>query len=188
MTATEATVNPAIERLMHLPEDEFRDIVDADLRRRARRDDAEALRSPELVDRWFAALTAMAKSVEGQLAAREEDFRSRTAAVKAEMGLAVNDEQVADLRVKLHMMQADYSRGRSGTLRFKSGLEEWIIEARYLRDNQRGRMYDSIVAEERNHALARVRELEAAIQEHRDNFGPDDDVTPEDEKLWQVLR
>jgi hypothetical protein len=68
------------ETLAALDEREFRFVVDADLRRNARstyirRQDvppwiSDALRSPQLIDRWVAALRAMLASVDGQLAHR----------------------------------------------------------------------------------------------------------------------
>lgn len=198
------TTNPdRVEALQRLSDHAFRAIVDADLRRQASEEDAAALRTPELADRWFTALARMAKSVEGQLAAREEDHRgARAQYEKARLraggpvrcdscgrsGADPEDPALRQVEERWLKTCEDYSRTRSKSLRFKSGLEEWLLEARSVRDTARDALYVSVVTEERNRALARVQELEAAIHKHEANVYDPDDPADDDLELWRVLR
>src|SRR4051794_39656358 len=90
VTASPAqTLESTIARLSALPERQFRQVVDRDLRRREDEGvdefESAALRSPTLVDRWLTALLAASKSVEGQLAAKDCDFE----ADKAQFGRTI---------------------------------------------------------------------------------------------------
>lgn len=212
MTAT-PTLESMILSLSALPEVDFRRVVDRDLRARENREgnreegqrtdqtsalESAALRSPALVDRWLTALLAASKSVEGQLSARKMDYDATKAGLKRKIvnleykerteGLTPEeDEELRDTRDRLLAALERYSKSRSGTLRFKSGLDEWIIEARSLRDGLRDRLYDTVVVEERNRFAQRIRVLEEGIRAHRDSYPDDDDPSDFDEDLWALV-
>lgn len=206
------TLEATIDRMARLPEREFRQIVDRDLRRRENEADevdadavmlreleSQALRSPALVDRWLTALLAASKSVEGQLSARKMDYDATKSRLlrtierlefqQSHGGLNQQEEErLREARDKMREAKERYSKSRSGTLRFKSGLDEWVIEARNLRDSTRDRLYDTVVVHERNRFAARAQLLEEAIQRHRDAFPEEDDPTDADEELWSLVR
>jgi hypothetical protein len=207
-TAPDApTLESTIKRMAALPERQFRAIVDRDLRRREAEADGDtpldeiesrALRSAALVDRWLTALLAASKSVEGQLSARKMDYDATKAQLRRQIerlehkethgGLTdQEDAELREARDKMLAAKERYSRSRSGTLRFKSGLDEWIVEARGIRDGFRDRLYDTVVVEERNRLAQRVRVLEDGIRVHRDTFPDDDEPTDADEELWALI-
>jgi hypothetical protein len=78
---------------------------------------------------------------------------------------------------------------KAGALRFKTGLEERLGEARrVLRDldDPLVNVADRVV-EERNRALVRVALLEDAVRRHRDGFPSDDDPSDADVELWKTV-
>ena len=164
----------ASDVLLGMSDDEFRAFVDRDLRKDSREqmDPAyrEALRSPEVVERWLSFLIRMSKSVEGTLASRHEDHEAQKAALRASPG---------DKHIRLLSLSADYHKRRGSTLRFKAGLDEWIIEARTTRDSYRDDAFG---------VLSRVVQLEAAIASHR-STSEDEGLEPEpnDLELWAIL-
>lgn len=206
VTETAQSLEDTIVRLSRLPERKFRQIVDRDLRRREFEDELDtqdalesaALRSSALVDRWLTALLAASKSVEGQLAAKDCDYEAdkaqatrtvlRLEALAKKRPLTEKEEaELAGTRDRLLASRQRHFKSRSGTLRFKSGLDEWIIEARGVRDSFRDRLYDTVVVEERNRYAEQLRALKEAIRAHRDSFPPEDDPSEADEKLWQLV-
>lgn len=202
------TLEEVIARLSRLPETQFRQVVDRDLRRREDEErgvrtelnelESAALRSPALVDRWLTALLVASKSVEGQLSARKSDYEATKARLlrtirrledKGTAGpLSTADEQkLREARDQLSQAKERYAKTRSGTLRFKAGLDEWVIEARGMRDGLRDRLFDTVVTEERNRLAERNRVLECAIRAHRDAFPSEDDPSEADEELWSLV-
>lgn len=194
-------VESMIRRLAVMDDRGFRQEVDADLRRPGARDNRReyeirraALRSPELVDRWNTTLMTMSKSVEGQLASKQEDHEAAKAELRQRIALLAKDPSRADelfqARQEWEQIKKDYATARAQMLRFKTGLDEWVIEARALRDASRATMYDSVVAEERNYYAAQVQMLRAAIDAHRTEILEDEDYEPSsaDERLWACLR
>jgi chromosome segregation ATPase len=165
------------QKIAALSDDDFRSLVDRDLRREDTQEEAQALRSPDLVHRWYTILVAMSKSVDGQLAAKRYDYEAQKAQlrgqfVSAESALAEAklhrdtprvhgaQDRIRELRQDWALMTERYARSRAATLRFKSGLEETLVEARLFRDQIRDVLYESVVTEERNQLARRVRELE----------------------------
>lgn len=74
-----------IERLQHLPADEFTDIVRADIRSQNPAEERIALRHPHLRTRWRWTLRSLLSEVNQQLAGRTtDDFHSRTWRSRAE--------------------------------------------------------------------------------------------------------
>lgn len=192
-------VDTMIRRLAAMDDRGFRQEVDADLRRPGRDDDKrlyetrrQALRSPELLDRWNTTLLTMSKSVEGQLASKQEDHEAAKAALRIQMAELERKHDAVKLheaKQKWEKLKQDYATARGNMLRFKTGLDEWVIEARALRDATRSAMYDSVVAEERNHYAAQVQRLRGAIESHRTQILEDEQYEPSsaDERLWSQL-
>lgn len=170
------------DAILQMDEDDFRELVDRDLRRKNTEEEAQALRSPALVDRWHSVLVAMSKSVDGQLSAKRQDFEAQKARLKKELLLCDSEtaeaREVKDqarlrasaaraqkLREEWAGLTERYSKERASTLRFKSGLDETLVESRLYRDRTRDRLYEHVVTEERNRYAERVRHLESALKQ-----------------------
>ena len=138
------------ELLAGVDDDAFKAAVDLDLRRRAPADVAAALRSPAVRDRWLTVMLAMHRKTEGTLAARRADWNSfmiescageerlvrERDRARGRRRRALNAE-LAELRRVRAARHAEYERQRAGSILFKTGLEEWLIEARALCDGTR---------------------------------------------------
>lgn len=196
--AADPRVGQAIRRLLSLGDRPFREEVDADLRASQGRDRTPeyqiryaALRSPEVVDRWFMTLQRASVSMAGQLASAHEQNEAAKAALRRRMKeaeLAGKHDLVDDLQIEWEELKEAYSTERAAKLRFKGGLDEWIVEARMLRDQARASMYDSIVADERNYYAAEALRYRTAIEAHRAEVTEfEDEPLEADEKLWEVL-
>lgn len=185
------------EQISAMNEEDFRELVDRDLRREDTQEEAEALRSPALVTRWYTVLVAMSKSVDGQLSAKRQDHdasqaRMRKEFVKAEEELAdaksAQDKAAIEtarkrqrkLREEWYVAAERYARARAATLRFKSGLDETLVEARLYRDRVTNKLYEAVVTQERNHYASRMRGLEDAIRDHAHQ-------KIEDADLWAMV-
>lgn len=172
--------------------DEFRQLVDREMRGRATDAEAAALRDPRVVNRWYTVLLAMKKSIEGQLAAKRQEFEAQRAQLR--QAFAQTEQALADAKLlgdestkekaeqRLRKLREEHgalvernAKGRTGMLRFQSGLEETLVDARRIRTEMLG---------DREQLAERVRLLEAAIMAHR---MVEDDPSPADEKLWTLL-
>lgn len=184
--AKPSTSSAAVEqrlsgKLGRAPTDDeiFREIVEEDLRRKSTPEQAAMLRSPEVVDRWFSTLLQMTKSVEGQLSARALDW------TRTKLQLESNSSA-------FEREQQNYLTWKAGIIRFKTGLDEYLVEARHLRDKLLGRNLENALLDELSVTRARVRTLEEAISQHRDTICSDpdaDDAHEEaDEALWDLIR
>lgn len=137
-------------KIASMSDAEFRALVDRDLRRASTKEEAAGLRDPAVVERWYLTLTAMKKSVEGQLGAKRAEFdgqkaRLRQAFVQAEQaqadakalgdqaGVAKAQNRIRKLREEWASVQERFARPRAATLRFQSGVDETLLEARSLR-------------------------------------------------------
>lgn len=171
MTMTESPAD-----LLALDEDAFQSLVEQDMRRP---DDGRvlraALRSPEVVDRTYATLLSMLKSVEGQLAARREDLEVLRAKCLARGPAGKREWDEANTK---------YAKTRAGSLRFKVGVEQSLMDVRRIRDNRRSALFED-EANERLHA--RVQVLENAIRKHRASFSAEDEPGEDDVELWAWL-
>lgn len=174
-------VESMADHLLDLPDDDFRDLVGEDTRGKfSGRTPAqakalsEALRSPEVMHRWYETLLSFQRSVETQLAAKGRDTKSRTATLRAQ-----GSEHNATI------IQAEHDRWAAGALRFKLGLEERILEARKLLPDEPSNPATEII----NNTLAsRVALLESAIRRHRDEFNyGEEDPSIADRELWSVI-
>lgn len=171
----------------------FRQLVDDDLRGRNDPVIRAALRSSENVDRWFSVLLSISKSVEGQLAARKADWETKRTRLLTDIQLLEGtDDRVAtnELKVQLQEEREKYTRWRAGIIRFKTGLDVWLAEARHLRDASRDGMYQRVTEDERIKLATRVHALEDGIRHHRDiilSDVSDDDHEDADEDLWGLI-
>jgi hypothetical protein len=194
------TKNVEPEDLAGLSEEQFRAVVDADLRRRVSPDGllsetAQALREPENVERWFATLDGIRLSVEGQLTATADEYdalRSDLEAtikrLEADGGSAARLQRLYD---EENTMRVDYLAKKAARERFLTGLKEHLARAESLRNEHRATRSDSLVAAERDRLRRRVERLERAIEGHRKAVLADlsEDEEPEryEESLWAVL-
>lgn len=177
-----------VANLLAMSDDEFREVVDRDLRRgrggqvaedaqgdtlRSLRSDGEDPDVTALAERWLRVLYAMSRSVEGQLAARRADYNAAKARNMAAVIEARNrNDDAAILRLEQEFLdyKAKYESARASTLRFKTGLDETTIRARWV-----GR--DSAIAF-----------LEDKIRKHRDEVLADnEEVSDADEELWEAV-
>lgn len=163
------------DSLLACSDAEFRDVVNRDLRKQTTPDESAALRSPEVVDRWYGYLIATSKNVDGQLSAARQDWRATKARLLIKLDNATTPEGKRSIRREWAESEERFAFTRVGILRFKSGLDEWIIHARTLR----------AAAEET--ATHRLRELEEAIADHQASFPKEDEPSFADEQLWKLL-
>jgi hypothetical protein len=166
----------------------FKDFVDRDIRGHTTQAEAEALRSPALAERWLTTLTMMQRSIEGQLAAKQEEFQAERARLRRERRRLTDPDQIDRTDDVLDRLQENHSRDRAKKLRFKTGLDEALVEARAVVDALRGHKYDSLVADERNYYAEQRRLLEEAIRLHQAQMLAEGIEPGEhDEKLWEAL-
>lgn len=156
------------EELLALPDEDFRTIVEDDLREPGPIRDV--LRGPQVIERLHSTMMSMLKSVEGQLAARSVDYDR----------VRLRNPQPHDFA----QQRDKYMKWRAGSLRFKVGLEQALIEIRYLRDPQ---LNNAALLWAIEQAQATNNRLLAAIRQHRDSFDPKDDPSDNDEALWAHL-
>lgn len=166
----------------------FKNFVDRDIRGHTTQAEAEALRSPESAEQWLATLTMMQRSIEGQLAAKHEEFQAERARLRREKRRLTDLDEIDRTADVLDRLQEAHSRDRAKKLRFKTGLDEALVEARAVVDALRGHKYDSLVADERNYYAEQRRLLEEAIRLHQEQMLAEG-IEPgdHDEKLWEVL-
>lgn len=167
--------------LLNMDDDRFREVVDRDLRRETPAATSDALRSPKVVDRWLAVLTSMMKNVENTLAFRTQDFEANRAQIQRQLARTdkrrrpdPNEPTAAQLKDKLLALREAHARSRAKTLRFKAGLEETLIEARYLWDRTHPDLV--LVKAERDAFEQRCNVLERAVREHRRQAIADEDL------------
>jgi hypothetical protein len=179
-----------------LTDDEFRALVDADLRSlapngvRLRKDLTETLRSPEHCSRWHSMLCRMEKSVDGQLAARDADYRANMARLEAEILRSTDEKTQTDLRRQQQDLRNKYQTGRAATLRFKTGLGDASLQAKFLREQQVAETFGGTVIAERDFLASRCRRLAAAIEAHRQAVTNDlggDEPDELDVRLWAAI-
>lgn len=197
------------DRLNELSFDEFKRLVERDVKGQlaAKEQGVPALlRDPEVVERWCAALSALLRSVEGQLSTQQADMRGRLEfhSRKAESAREALEELVirgdeskisqGRDRVRTHEQAAAQIRqtfweDRMRKLRFRSGVAEQYVEAKALRDQLDRWARLRMVTEERNAVIADLTSLRCAVSLHRsrvmdDSMTLDADVI--DDLLWEA--
>jgi hypothetical protein len=171
-----------VNELVALPDDKFRGVVDEAVRTSALTDEVtleqrrhvqELLKRPELADRTYLVLVAMKKNVEGQLAAKRTDNQRRRVRLQSKPDVLAREED-------------EYRRWRAGALRFKTGVEEFMVE---LRSKRVGNATEVALRGERNDLVFAYERLRKGILEHRDHVCSDtcDAGCPADERLWELV-
>lgn len=161
----------ATDDLMATPDEEFRVLV-AEALKVGNHDYSgpltpevvDALKSPEVVNRTYLTLIAMKKNVEGQLAAKRADYvreRSRL-------------HDGPNLRAK----EQEYHSWRAGALRFKSGVEEFMVSVRGKRERPDDNYY--LAYETLRQAILTHKSAVLLALEH-------DEDTDADEALWTTV-
>jgi hypothetical protein len=170
-------------KVAQLSEVDFRKLIDDDTRGKAPASLSRQLRSAECAPRWYEALLAMQNSVDGQLAAKSAESRAAQARLQARFEEALSSKQRREIRAEIARRKAADEQWRAGALRFKSGLEDKLIEARrVLRE-----LDDSSIVGARNRSMARVAILEDAIRRHHADFRAEDEPSDSDLALWAHL-
>lgn len=168
-----------IQELLNMSDDDFRAIVDQDLRSdKSASERTTALRDKAIIPRWLSVLQAMLVSIEGQLATGEADFEAMQMALQLGSG---------NVQEQLLSTGQRYYEKRARQLRFKSGVDAMLIQARYLQSRFAPEI--ALVTKERNQLVIRVHELETAIYKHRSDVLTHDQAGPlvYDQELWKQL-
>lgn len=151
------------EELLRLDAPSFKKVVERDSFNDLDGETATMLRSPLVIDRFVATLTAMHRDAESLLAARKADYQAKKAASLA---------QGRQARQGWLQEERKYHEQRAKTLRFKSLLEKDLIEAKRVQ----AELADT----------QRTSQLEEAIRRHRDTVDAED-ATDSDFELWSFL-
>ena len=171
-------VTPETDVLAGLSREDFQKVVDDDIRRVGTDEAHDALRSPAHILRWHDTLSAIIKSVEGQLASKNAD----SVADQMELRLAGKDQEAEQEAIH-------NQHWRGGAIRFKTGVEQNLFECRQLMREFEMSEY-SKAREERDRALSRIAVLEEAIRRHQKTVVKEiegDDITDADKELWEYL-
>lgn len=164
--------------------EEFAGVVDQEVRGRAPRDLAQALRSPEVADRWYQQLVTMKKSAEAQLAAKSADDKEQ----RITLTLVAREfpEKSKEMLRRADEVRAQYLKWRAGVLRFRSGVEERLAEASWRRRMSTS-LIPSALIDERNQLLSQVSALTAAIKAHKASMADLEEADEADEALWRTI-
>lgn len=165
--------------ITEMTDEEFRRLVDDDVRFDSQpqelRDDptfqrrCSLLRHPDVVPRWFDALIQSKRSIEGQFGAEKKRLATLHYEVQA---TPTNDS----LRERMERERLRYTKWKSGALRFNSGLETRIREARSLLPKQDPQML-----------MEEIVRLRDAIKQHQQGIDPDD-ASKADRELWNLVQ
>lgn len=177
-----------------LTDDEFKVVVDADLRRHSVSERslmperlADELRSPQHRERWLSILLRMEANIQSQLDVRATDHEAALAELRLNHLAAGGVPDNARISVQIETLRTEYLRKRATALRFKGGLDATLIEAQHL-VAELGSDFESVAAEERDHFKTRSRKLESAIATHQAlteaNEIPANDI---DRTLWASI-
>lgn len=188
------------DELADLSESDFKAVVDADLRRRVRPEGlpaevAAALRSPQHVERWCAALERICQSVEGQIVAAADDYDAQLTAAEVEIARLrrqdAGEDRVQSVIDSTNTLRTEYHSKKAARERFLTGVNEHLVMATSLRDQQRATSTGALATDERTHLLDRIDQLERTIDAHRTavmaDCGDGEEPHPYEEALWAVL-
>lgn len=178
---------------------DFHTVVEDESKSQVDPDTAQAIRDPTVLRRWYEVLVGLQKSVEGQLAAMGAEGRARTAKFQAKLlqidgrftgatlpeALKERQSQIRKARQDQAEAEAELERWRTSAIRWKTGNEDRLTEAKFLLRSEGDDFFMDRTVEERNRAMARVLELEAALRQWRDSFTPEDELSPEDLELMK---
>jgi hypothetical protein len=139
-------------------------MVEADIRGEATEETKTYLRQEDMIDSWYVMLQKIHKNLESQLGARKASVYATTRPDERER------------------RRAEYNSWKSKILRFKSGAEDRMLEAKSMRRS--GWLREDVILEERNDALTTLRILRKAISTHQSEVTQPSEA---DKKLWGVL-
>lgn len=174
------TLTQSTSPLRGLDDADFAALVDRAVRGDLDEATAESLKDPQTLDRSYLALVTMKKSVEGQLAAKKADYVRNVAKTRQE--------------ARLRQIEEQYRQWRGGALRFKSGVETWLMILRQARQQTMPDLSHSLIREldkqERNKFMTAYDQLRSAVAEHRDHICDSscDAECVADVKLWQAIQ
>ncbi len=170
---------PSPEDLVAMSDAEFRALVHAELAGRADPQTAEAMRHPWVLGRWRNSLERLRVTTDGQFEARDAELEA--ARIDAEE-IRPSDES----RLALALARESYQRWRAEAVRFRTTVEDRLLEAAYLHDRLAQQADAEAATTELEELRRRVAELEAAIAAHRARIHEDDAAEP-DRALWRLL-
>jgi hypothetical protein len=169
------TVTP--QELLGLPNEAFDELVNEDIRGTSSTDVWEALRHKEVARRWYNALVSMKRESERQLANYKNDR------VVKQVQCLQNPNRDKG-KQEYQEWVASKAKWRNGVLRFKTGVEEKIAEAKtYLRLYTASQMTN----QERAELTQLLNTYRSAIKEHKAEVLVDSDPSDADEKLWSMV-
>lgn len=194
------------ETLSGLNDEDFREIVNIDMKRNATNPTrrlgpgvSNALRGTQLRQRWLMTLTRILMSVDSQLETREADYFKRMAELQKQamrVGKELGDRQhlgtqqhLLSLRSRIADLKVEFWTHRTKTLKFRAVVADTAQEARRvcgLRDSG-----DQTLRHERDRQIERTQLLEHGISMHRELVLADleDGEVPDDLdlELWSLL-
>jgi hypothetical protein len=153
MTMTQSVLFEGVhpDDLAEVSDETFKAVVDADLRRSTKSglgfpaELSEALRGPMVRERWRAELERMLASVNGQIDAEDVLHDARVADLRRSILMKEShligatplaaravERELHGLRVQVEELAADHGRGQARRVRFRSGVEEGLITARFV--------------------------------------------------------
>lgn len=165
------------EELIDLPTEAFNKLVNEDVRGDSSTDLWEALRHSAVIHRWYDTLVSMKRESERQLANYKND---RTIHHFKCMQNPNRDKGKHEYQEWI----ASKAKWRNGVLRFKTGVEEKIAEAKtYLRLYAVGNMTEN----ERTELVERINKLESGIKKHETEIKTEDNPSDADVELWDLV-
>ncbi len=145
--------------IVDMSDEDFKRLVDEDIRGQTTPEVAAALRSEAVIERFHHQLQATVVFVDGLIAEKE---------------------------AILAQVTAKHAKWLAGTMKFKTGLDLHLLDVRRIYDGRGLVQFKSYAAVERDWALERARRLEEAINEHRASLQPED-ADEADVALWAAL-
>lgn len=124
-----------------MSDDAFHSLVNDDLRKLTSPEVATVLHSPAVFERWWGTLVAMEKSLDGQLGSRRDEYQGAAAELIEALAVAKatgDTKAYRQAESDLNRLRSRYHRGRASSLRFKSGLDEFLTRARTIRRMRAG--------------------------------------------------
>jgi hypothetical protein len=155
--------------LSTLSDEDFEDLVNQDVRGQLDREISLQLREPENVYRWYNSLNSLKKSVEAQFVVKKAELSEQRLENPTE------DEWLRTV--------AEHERWKAGAVRFKTGVEKRIAEAKQLRiaiskDEVMGRISSDL-----HEARGKAELYRQAILAHRSA----EDADQADDQLYSIL-
>jgi hypothetical protein len=152
-----------------LTNEEFNEIVSADVRGQLDDERKQWLRSPDMLESWMDELKATMRKIDSQLTSHKaETYKKRREC----------EELGEDGRQQYIDFQIDEAAWRASAVRFKRSVEDRLMEAKQLTRV----LFPTIPAKQEKIEIVKLR---SAIAKHRDMF--EDEPSEDDEQLWKVL-